>query len=76
MQMETYPVLDIYMKDMFTLRDVPSIFDHLMSKLMHHNDGLIITLNGCPYYPGTCEDILKWKPRDQNTIDLELKRIA
>ena len=63
------------MKDMFPLWEVERIFTHIIPNLMHHNDGLILTLNGCPYFPGTCEDILKWKPLEQNTIDFKLQKI-
>jgi hypothetical protein len=41
--------------------------------LPHENDGLIITMDNCPYYPGTCEQILKWKPVELNTIDFLFK---
>jgi hypothetical protein len=42
-------------------------------KLMHENDGLIFTVDDCPYYPGTCEQIWKWKPIEQNSIDFVLR---
>lgn len=42
-------------------------------KLMHENDGLIFTVDECPYYPGTCEQIWKWKPIEQNSIDFVLR---
>jgi mRNA guanylyltransferase len=37
--------------------------------LVHENDGLIFTVDKCPYYPGTCKEIIKWKPPHMNTID-------
>jgi hypothetical protein len=37
--------------------------------LVHENDGLIFTVDECPYYPGTCQEIVKWKPPNMNTID-------
>lgn len=43
---------------------------------MHENDGLIFTINQCPYYPGTCQEIFKWKPAELNTVDFELKQLG
>ena len=59
----------IFMKDMFEVWHVPFIFDKIIPKLKHENDGLIFTLDKCPYYPQTCDEIIKWKPRSLNTID-------
>lgn len=44
--------------------------------LLHENDGLIFTVDKCPYYPGTCMHVLKWKPLHMNTIDFLFKKIA
>jgi len=63
------------MKNMFDCNQVPLLFSNLIPKLLHLNDGLIFTLNHAPYYPGTCPEILKWKPKDLNTIDLQLNKI-
>jgi mRNA guanylyltransferase len=68
-------VIDIYMKDVFRVSDIPQIFTHILPNLAHENDGLILTMNDCPYYPGTCQEILKWKPKELNTIDFELRLI-
>lgn len=46
--------IDIYMKDMFRIQDVGSIINKIIPKLQHENDGLILTMDSCPYYPGTC----------------------
>eukprot|EP00347_Sterkiella_histriomuscorum_P022369 403330727 len=69
-------IVDIYMKDMFRLQDVEYIFNNIVPKLQHENDGLIMTQDLCPYYPGTCQEILKWKPRHLNTIDFRLKLLS
>ena len=60
----------IYMKDMFEVWEVKSLFRLIDAEmLMHENDGLIFTQDCCPYYPGTCTEIVKWKPPHMNTID-------
>ena len=61
------------MKDMFEARHTPIIFEKIIPKLLHENDGVIFTKNQCPYYPGTCTEILKWKPLELNTVDFTLK---
>ena len=68
----THPYLMLYMKDMFEVWETPDLFkliDPEKGLLMHENDGLIFTINACPYYPGTCNEIIKWKPPHMNTID-------
>jgi mRNA guanylyltransferase len=60
------------MKDMFEAKDTKVLFEKILNKLSHENDGLIYTKECCPYYPGTCKDILKWKPKHLNTIDFLL----
>lgn len=44
--------------------------------LLHENDGLILTVDKCPYYPGTCKHVLKWKPLHMNTIDFLFKKLC
>ena len=67
----------LYMKDMFEIWHTKDLFNMIEYKdpvkdqefLVHENDGLIFTVNQCPYYPGTCEEIVKWKPLHMNSID-------
>ena len=47
--------VDIYMKEMFNVWDASMIFTNLMDKLEHENDGIIFTVDACPYLPGTCK---------------------
>ena len=70
------PCVDIYMKEMFHCWDAHQLFEKLLDsgKLEHDNDGLIFTVDECPYYPGTCEGIYKWKPIELNSIDFRLQR--
>ena len=63
------PRVDIYMKEMFNIWDAHVIFDKIMPKLEHENDGIIFTVDAAPYYMGECSHILKWKPEELNTID-------
>lgn len=63
------------MKDVFEVWDTPNLLNLIESKngvLMHENDGLIFTVDRCPYYPNIAPDIIKWKPPILNTIDFEL----
>jgi len=60
---------------MFHVYDAHIIFENLLDKLKHENDGIIFTVDNCPYYPGTCEQIFKWKPVHLNTIDFCLKKV-
>lgn len=63
------------MKDVFEVWQTPHLFkliDHSTGILLHENDGLIFTVDQCPYYSGTCTEIMKWKPPHMNTIDFQL----
>ncbi|KAJ7343323.1 mRNA capping enzyme, catalytic domain-containing protein [Mycena albidolilacea] len=43
-----------------------------MVNLQHGSDGLIYTCVNAPYTPATDENILKWKPPSENSIDFKL----
>jgi len=66
------PRIDIFMKEMYNVWNAGVIFDNILTKLQHENDGLIFTVKAAPYYPGTCEHIFKWKPMHLNTIDFNV----
>jgi mRNA guanylyltransferase len=42
-------------------------------ELLHKNDGLIFTSRRATYKFGTDDEILKWKPVDENSIDCRLR---
>ncbi|KAK1924672.1 mRNA capping enzyme, catalytic domain-containing protein [Papiliotrema laurentii] len=42
-------------------------------QLQHGHDGLIFTCAESSYVPGTDENILKWKPPSENSIDFKLQ---
>uniref|UniRef100_A0A8C5DSM7 mRNA-capping enzyme n=1 Tax=Gouania willdenowi TaxID=441366 RepID=A0A8C5DSM7_GOUWI len=46
--------------------------DSFMSQVSHEVDGLIFQPCG-PYKAGRCDDILKWKPPNLNSVDFRLK---
>jgi mRNA-capping enzyme len=64
------------MKEMFNVWEAKFLLTHFIDakKLQHENDGLIFTIDECPYYPGTCNEILKWKPIELNSIDFKLEK--
>lgn len=42
-------------------------------QLSHEPDGLIFQPKLDPYVGGRCDDILKWKPAEQNSVDFQLR---
>lgn len=67
------------MKDVFDVWETPKLLQLIEEKsgvLMHENDGLIFTVDKCPYYPDVAPDIVKWKPPHMNTIDFQILPIT
>ncbi|PNP53622.1 hypothetical protein THARTR1_05746 [Trichoderma harzianum] len=52
---------------------IDMMFKQILPNLKHGNDGLIFTCRNTAYKHGTDPHILKWKPPEENTIDLRLK---
>ncbi|KAJ5039082.1 uncharacterized protein L3040_006752 [Drepanopeziza brunnea f. sp. 'multigermtubi'] len=48
------------------------MFQHTLPNLPHGNDGLIFTCRMTDYKHGTDQNILKWKPESENSIDFRL----
>lgn len=69
-------VIKVYLKDFFLDIQTKDLYTKVMPKLDHGNDGIIYTMNDCPYYPGTCPQIIKWKPAYMNSVDFNLKLIT
>ena len=62
----------IEMKKMEFSYGMEMMFRDKIPNLPHGNDGLIFTRTGTPYMSGTDQNILKWKPPHENTIDFRL----
>lgn len=45
-------------------------------KLTHEPDGLIFQPAKEPYVPGQCDEVLKWKPVEMNSIDFRMKIVT
>ncbi|KAI0072782.1 mRNA capping enzyme [Panus rudis PR-1116 ss-1] len=68
---QTLP-FEIKVKDVKPSYHVNDVFNIDIPALQHGNDGLIYTSATTPYIPGTDQNILKWKPPSENTIDFKL----
>ncbi|KAJ2830135.1 Dcp1p-Dcp2p decapping enzyme complex alpha subunit [Coemansia erecta] len=51
---------------------VPYIYDVVIPSLHYKCDGLIFTSVDAPYTIGTCDNIIKWKPASENSIDFKV----
>eukprot|EP01135_Chromosphaera_perkinsii_P009354 Nk52_evm30s1737 gene=Nk52_evmTU30s1737 len=54
-------------------RDVVNILENLMPTLPHENDGLIFSPAYSEYITGAFPKMLKWKPKELNSVDFLLK---
>lgn len=54
---------------------IEMMFREIIPKVrkIHGNDGLIFTCRSTPYKIGTDENILKWKPPEENSIDFRMR---
>ncbi|KDQ60776.1 hypothetical protein JAAARDRAFT_172973 [Jaapia argillacea MUCL 33604] len=62
----------VAVKDISFSYHVEKVFNVDIPALQHGNDGLIYTCVNTPYVPGTDQNILKWKPPSENSIDFKL----
>ncbi|CAG8624703.1 9463_t:CDS:10, partial [Racocetra persica] len=65
--------LKVEVKPMELSYGLDKVWNETIPKLKHKSDGLIFTSSVSPYIPGTCEKMLKWKPPNENSIDLQLR---
>lgn len=61
------------MKSMQLSYGIELMFKEILPALPHGNDGLIFTCRTSDYKHGTDQNILKWKPEAENSIDFLLK---
>ncbi|KZT09646.1 mRNA capping enzyme [Laetiporus sulphureus 93-53] len=71
-QMAQEQPFDIKIKDVKLSYHVDDVFNIDLPALQHGTDGLIYTCAETPYIPGTDQNILKWKPPSENSIDFKL----
>ena len=63
----------VRLKHMYHGGDTKFVLEKVLPTLHHGNDGLIFTPVDVPYKVGTCRELIKWKPPDQNSIDFMLR---
>lgn len=68
--------IKVFLKDFFYDLHTKHLYEKIVPKLDHGNDGIVYTMNDCPYYPGTWQQIIKWKPAFMNSVDFNLKLIT
>lgn len=68
-----YMAFKLEMKEMQVAYGIEMMFREVLPKLKHGNDGLIFTCRNSEYRHGTDQNILKWKPAAENTIDFRLR---
>jgi hypothetical protein len=65
--------LKIKLKKFFVTEDIKQFNEEYIPKLCYKTDGVVFTPVRDPVRIGTHETMFKWKPRDMNTIDFQLK---
>lgn len=61
-------------KDFWEISQAASLLGEKFAKtLSHEPDGLIFQPSKEPYCPGRCDEVLKWKPLNMNSVDFRLK---
>ncbi|KAI6091141.1 mRNA capping enzyme, alpha subunit [Hypoxylon rubiginosum] len=68
-----YQPFFIDLKSMQMAYGIRMLFEDVIKRLKHDNDGLIFTALHSEYKPGTDPHILKWKEADENTVDFMWK---
>ena len=63
----------VKLKKFVTLNELKDFQTDVVPNLPYKTDGLVFTPVNDPVKLGTHENMFKWKPRDQNTIDFQVK---
>ena len=64
----------VRLKDFWDLTQAKSLLSEKFARqLSHEPDGLIFQPEQEPYISGRCDEVLKWKPSEQNSVDFMLK---
>lgn len=64
----------VRLKDFWDITQAAALLGPKFAKqLTHEPDGLIFQPKLEPYIAGRCDDVLKWKPPEQNSVDFLLK---
>ncbi|KAL3419136.1 mRNA capping enzyme alpha [Phlyctema vagabunda] len=62
----------VELKSMQVSYGIEMMFRQILPNLPHGNDGLIFTCRMTDYKHGTDQNILKWKPENENSVDFRL----
>jgi len=72
MRLAKDPIM-VRLKKFVTLNELENFQKNVVPNLPYETDGLVFTPVNDPVRLGTHENMFKWKPRDQNTIDFQVK---
>ena len=64
------PVKHVYVKNFWKLSDIDKLLTH---DFKYETDGLVFTPNQDPVRVGTHDTLFKWKPKEKNTVDFQVK---
>ncbi len=67
-------MISISKKEFYATSDIKEYSNEYMKTLTHKSDGFIFTPVDTPVKKGTHNTLYKWKLRDHNTVDFQLKR--
>lgn len=71
---KTMEPFSVRKKDFWPISQAASLLGEKFAKsLSHEPDGLIFQPSKEPYTAGRCDEVLKWKPLDMNSVDFRLK---
>ncbi|XP_021922077.1 mRNA-capping enzyme [Zootermopsis nevadensis] len=64
----------VRLKQFWDITQAERLLSDKFSKMLSHEpDGLIFQPSKEPYIPGSCSEVLKWKPLSHNSVDFKLK---